>query len=63
MMIKFLLISIIFYPIIVFSDVIWDGYTSIISPSKEWDKNESKEIESNSSLDGNLTSFVWKIKG
>jgi hypothetical protein len=60
MMINFILISSIFYPIIIFSDVIWDGHNSSISPSNEWD---SKEVESNSSLDGNLTSFVWKIKG
>jgi hypothetical protein len=58
-MIKIVLISSIFYLTILISDEVWSGNTSSIDASY-WDKNKSKKVENNSSLDGNRTSFVWK---
>jgi len=62
-MIKIILIVGIFSLTMLVSDeIFWVGCATHIGvDNKSWkDKNESREVDSNSSLDVNLSSFVWK---
>ncbi len=58
-MIKIILIVSIFFTYLISTEIQWVGNPSIIRDSS-CDNNESREVESNSSLDGNLTAFVWQ---
>ena len=58
-MIKIILIISIFFTYLISTEIQWVGHTSHITDDS-WDNNESKKVESNSSLDGNLSGFVWK---
>lgn len=58
-MIKIILIStILFGGVLISNEIQWDGNPSIIGANLD-DNNKSKEVESNSSLDVNLSRFRW----